>query len=269
MKARTRFPMGLMTRRRKAVCFLAGAIALLGCWIGVYGEEIVELLEGAPPVIPHEIRTDLSCRHCHMVVHVPGELHLQRNNCQQCHVSAAATEKHLMLDIDWKAFPGTWAAEAIPVPAPKVHLVNTFEGAPPVIPHSTEWAKNCADCHTAGPTSSLGSDHLQRKNCTQCHVSIATMENRRFLQVDPTAFQVYWKSDVTTLKEGRRNASMPPTVIPHEIEGMESCLECHSPDGAKGLATTHPDRASCTQCHVSSATDDNRKFMTNSLSQLK
>jgi nitrate reductase cytochrome c-type subunit len=181
----------------------------------------------------------------------------------------AETEHHLMLEMDWDAFPGTWAAIPIPGPEPEVHLAHTYEGAPPVVPHSTEWAGNCTACHTAGPTTSISPDHLERKNCTQCHVSIATIEHRQFMAMDPAAFQVEWTSPVTAFKQGRRNLSKPPTVVPHEIEGMEDCLDCHSPEDPLGMGTTHPDRASCTQCHINSATDERRKFLTSTLRTLK
>ena len=233
------------------------------------GETKVITLEGAPPTVPHVIRTDYKCQHCHLINKNPGTSHLLRNNCQQCHVSVASNEKHLLIELDWDQFEGFWEAESIEAPEPALHLVQTYEGAPPSIPHSTVWANNCVDCHKSTMDRGPATAHPDRGNCTQCHVSLAIMDSRQFLKSDPVAFQVGWTSPVTALKQGRRNPAKLPPVMPHEIEGYEDCLMCHSPEDTMGLATTHPERNSCIQCHISTATTEGRKFLTQSLTELK
>ena len=248
---------------------LSVILGLATCGIHLTGDNLKELLEGAPPVIPHTVRTEFKCQHCHQIVHRPESSHLDRKNCRQCHVSLAANENHLMLDIEWDAFPGSWEAAEIPIPPQELRVVDTYIGAPPVIPHSTAWTKDCRECHTAGPDRSFASTHLDRQNCTQCHVSLAVMESRQFLEVDPMAFQVDWTSPVTATKQGRRNPAKKPTMIPHETEGLEDCLMCHSPEDTMSMATTHPERKNCAQCHIASASDEGRKFLTQTLTELK
>jgi nitrate reductase cytochrome c-type subunit len=244
-------------------------IALAGISIGQIGLHAEEALTGAPPVIPHPVRDELNCQSCHGVLQKPGPSHLQRKNCRQCHVSLATTEQHQMLDVDWKEFEASWKAMSIPKPEPEVHIVDTYEGAPPAIPHSTEHAQNCSDCHASDLGRGLTSTHLDRQNCTQCHVSIAVMESRKFLKGDNNAFLADWVSPITSLKQGRRNPAKKPAMIPHGAIDMEDCLDCHSPDDTMGLGTTHPERNNCTQCHISSATDEDRKFLFHSLTELK
>jgi len=252
-----------------SACIPLVVACIVGSVAALDGEDNAPVLEGAPPSIPHAVRSDYKCQHCHMINNNPGTSHLLRNNCQQCHVSIATNEKHQMLEMDWDQFAGFWEAGKIEASEPVKHLTETFEGAPPAIPHSTVWASNCKDCHSSDLRKGLATSHPDRGNCTQCHVSIATMESRQFLEMDPLAFRVDWISPVTSMKQGRRNPAKLPTVIPHAIEGYEDCLMCHSPDDTMGLATTHPERKNCIQCHVTEATTEDRKFLTQSLIELK
>ena len=254
---------------RNAACVVL-AIAVGAGFVAVLnGQTNAITLQGAPPTIPHAIRSDYKCQHCHTINNNPGTSHLLRNNCLQCHVSIAANEKHQMLEMDWDQFAGYWDARPIETTLPEKGVVESYVGAPPAIPHSTTWTKNCQDCHSSNMKNGPVTSHPDRGNCTQCHVSIAVMESRQFLELDPAAFLVEWTSPVTLQKQGRRNPSLKPTVIPHEIQGYEDCLMCHSPEDTMGLATTHPERKNCIQCHVTEATTEDRKFLTQSLTELK
>jgi nitrate reductase cytochrome c-type subunit len=261
MKPGKRIPAKGSVAGPRRLLVLAGILGLTGFAITLHSENAAMELEGAPPVIPHAVRPELNCSHCHSIVHRPGSLHLARKNCQQCHVSLAANEQHLMLDIDWEAYAGTWTSTAIPEAQRAPHVVETYEGAPPSIPHSTVWANNCTDCHVDSMASEFSIDHFERKNCTQCHVSDAVLDSRQFMEVDTSPFEADWISPVTSMKQGRRNPSRKPNVIPHETEDMEDCLSCHAPDDTIGLATMHPERKNCQQCHVSTATVEGRKFL--------
>ena len=206
-------------KSHKPACISFAVAGIAGIVAALHAEEKAPALEGAPPTIPHVIRDDYKCQHCHMINNNPGTSHLLRNNCLQCHVSIATNEKHQMLEMDWDQFAGFWEAETIADPVPEKHLVETFEGAPPAIPHSTVWAENCQACHSSGLKDGLATSHPDRGNCTQCHVAIATMESRQFLELDPLAYQVEWVSPVTLMKQGRRNPAKLPPMVPHEIEG--------------------------------------------------
>lgn len=256
-------------KSRKPACVQLAIAGVAGLVAVLNGQTNAVTLQGAPPAIPHAIRSDYKCQHCHTINNNPGTSHLLRNNCLQCHVSIATNEKHQMLEMDWDQFAGYWEAESIGAPAREMDIVESYEGAPPSIPHSTTWTKNCQDCHSSNMKNGPVTSHPDRGNCTQCHVSIATMESRQFLEPDPAAFQVGWASAVTARKQARRNPAMQPTVIPHEINGYEDCLMCHSPEDTMGLATTHPERKNCIQCHVTEATTEDRKFLTQSLTELK
>ena len=52
-----------------------------------------------------------------------------------------------------------------------------------------------------------------------------------------------------------------PPPIPHGLQLRENCLSCHSGSGApKDIATTHPERVNCMQCHVANAALDNPPY---------
>lgn len=135
---------------------------------------------------------------------------------------------------------------------------RSFEGAPPVMPHSASFgqgSKTCLECHTSG--MKLGErvghprSHGPLPNCLQCHVESINREL-------PTADRV-----VNTFA-GRRPERHPerhqerapeiaaglPPQIPHTLHMRNRCLSCHGEFGYPGLRTSHPERALCVQCHV-------------------
>jgi cytochrome c-type protein NapB len=60
--------------------------------------------------------------------------------------------------------------------------------------------------------------------------------------------------------KGTRAWPQAPPTMPHRTLMREDCLSCHGPQGLFGLRTPHPDRRSCTQCHVPSAELDQHLF---------
>lgn len=65
-----------------------------------------------------------------------------------------------------------------------------------------------------------------------------------------------WGEDVPTAKEVMEAQGAPP-LIPHRISNSDegkACLACHE-EGAHGAPpTSHPERLTCTQCHIQGET---------------
>ena len=137
---------------------------------------------------------------------------------------------------------------------------RAFEGAPPTIPHpiGDGSAEACLACHERG--ARIGEalappmSHTPYTMCTQCHVVQAPR---------PFGKQVVSFVSAGSSFEGVRAAPAPhtgirgaPPQIPHASFMRERCQSCHGADGRPGLQTSHPERASCQQCHAASAIVD-------------
>ena len=134
---------------------------------------------------------------------------------------------------------------------------RAFDGAPPTIPHPVtgRGSETCLACHGEGfQVDGWGArpmPHEPYGSCTQCHVEessttpgIAGLQvGSRFEGLGPTS-------------PGLRAYAGAPPRIPHATTMRSDCLACHGPRGDVGLRTTHPERASCTQCHAPSAAFD-------------
>ncbi len=129
--------------------------------------------------------------------------------------------------------------------------LRSFEGAPPVMPHSSSYtagSKTCLDCHMEG--IQIGKKvahpmpHVTMANCTQCHVE---QENRLFdeLLVPGNNF-----SGDRPERKGISSMAGAPPVIPHGTLMRTACLSCHGEFGYAGLKTDHPSRSNCMQCHI-------------------
>ncbi|MCG8526385.1 MAG: hypothetical protein MI748_08405 [Opitutales bacterium] len=238
---------------------VAGMVPLLCCVTLLFSSENLPK-EGAPPSIPHEVRTDLSCIDCHQINKNPGVQHLARNNCLQCHVVSKTEIENSKLNLDLLKFATEWVTKPLPRPESKIHLSQTFAGAPPAIPHSTKWTQNCLECHSSSIDNAFLTSHADRQNCTQCHVSIATIEGSPFTVSADATFDVEWFSPLMEAKANRHNHSKAPTMIPHAINSRENCMDCHSPEATNRMRTTHPERKNCMQCHVPSAFINEREL---------
>ena len=126
--------------------------------------------DGAPPVMPHSaVFGDGTkvCLDCHSEGMVIGKRvahpmsHPPLTNCVQCHVESAN-----------RMFP---VGE---------ETANTFEGrpsagrgprwtpvAPPQIPHNVTMRTHCLSCHGEFGYPGIRTEHPQRSNCVQCHVT--------------------------------------------------------------------------------------------------
>ncbi|MCB9059934.1 MAG: nitrate reductase cytochrome c-type subunit [Halobacteriovoraceae bacterium] len=130
---------------------------------------------GAPPVIPHKIKTTMEggevqyCLHCHkngnfapeFNAYAPVVPHPDYMNCRQCHVAKETSSR--FSGIDWKR------------PEPKKLRNTSLPGAPPIIPHGLQLRENCASCHW-GPSAmkDIRTGHPERVNCLQCHITVKT-----------------------------------------------------------------------------------------------
>lgn len=139
--------------------------------------------EGAPPRIPHPIeqRGRPECAACHeegmrVSGHVaPAMPHDTFVSCVQCHV------------VDEAPMPGAEAALASGPPvgttfagrSASARGPRAWAGAPPAMPHSTRMRERCSSCHGTLSTG-IGSPHLGRLSCPQCHAPNAELEGVPF-----------------------------------------------------------------------------------------
>lgn len=129
---------------------------------------------------------------------------------------------------------------------------RAFYTAPPVIPHELfpASAGDCLTCHEKegqyfGKFSPV-TPHPHLTNCNQCHLPGAPA----FAEVEATPAETSWKGLESPLEGTRANIVAPPTM-PHRKFLRESCLTCHSAQSPyQSLQCPHPERTSCTQCHV-------------------
>jgi cytochrome c-type protein NapB len=135
--------------------------------------------DGAPPVAPHPLNqtTAAACLECHGHpvaiggITVPQMSHQAYENCLQCHLSAVGPtstwRSRAISQADGNSFRGK--------PSPG-YGSRAYEGAPPVMPHSTWMRQTCLSCHGPGGANSFRSPHPERHNCLQCHAPDATLD---------------------------------------------------------------------------------------------
>jgi nitrate reductase cytochrome c-type subunit len=128
---------------------------------------------------------------------------------------------------------------------------RAYPGAPPFIPHSIDSEMNrtqrCNVCHEKGGfTPKFNAyvpitPHPHFVNCMQCHV--AASDNSLFVKTQ-------WRSiQPPAIQRPALPGSPPP--MPHGLALRDQCLSCHAgPAAVTQIRTSHPERQSCTQCHV-------------------
>ncbi len=131
---------------------------------------------GAPPVIPHAVErtNDAACYACHGEGARVGDRVANRMshgllvNCMQCH-AGPPPQPFAQLEV-----PAATTFVGLPAPTSGQ---RAFDGAPPVIPHSTWMRERCLSCHggIAG-WPGLEVTHRWRTNCRQCHATSASLE---------------------------------------------------------------------------------------------
>ncbi len=134
-------------------------------------------------------------------------------------------------------------------------LLRAYEGAPPAVPHAVQQdgLLACAACHSEGlrvgakPIPQIS--HANYTLCTQCHVpkeAPLPREAERLVQsVGDSEFRGWWPQVY-----GRRAWAGAPPATPHATWMRENCTSCHGGGAKVGLASSHPWRSSCVQCHA-------------------
>ncbi len=123
-----------------------------------------------------------------------------------------------------------------------------YFGAPPAAPHEIGGDfSQCLACHGeqggAGPVT----PHPTRVLCQQCHVAAPEQ-----------ATKFRGSRFVGLTRPGRAPRIQPkgPPLIPHAVLLRENCLACHALGAREDvLATTHPERLRCQQCHIPQIAD--------------
>ena len=177
--------------------------------------------------------------------------------------------------LDFHQAPAAVPDAAQPV-SPEVKLAalqarahrRAYDGAPPTVPHpiTQDSSAVCLACHGQGLQvkdrfASKVSHPTYGGSCTQCHVSTAgafTAAEAAIFSAPPAENSC---QGTESPPNGPRAWPGAPPVIPHRTLMRTDCMSCHGPNGLFALRTPHPDRQSCTQCHVSSATNDQRQFI--------
>lgn len=129
---------------------------------------------GAPPTIPHpaEKISDQSCLACHgeglksETLRISKMSHQFLTNCTQCHVESnpQAMEATVFRENSFVGLPA-------PTGGPRA-----YEGAPPMIPHSTWMRVECMSCHGFAGQQGIRTTHPWRQNCEQCHASSSALD---------------------------------------------------------------------------------------------
>lgn len=128
--------------------------------------------DGAPPVIPHEVTSDVfrRCLYCHETGRTIGEMnapktpHPELKNCLQCHVEPMGDDTFVANDFIPYRITGS--------------LPGNNPAGPPRINHRLQLRENCAACHLGERAApAIRPRHGNRPNCTQCHVHTEVVED--------------------------------------------------------------------------------------------
>lgn len=137
--------------------------------------------------------------------------------------------------------------------------IRAYDGAPPTIPHAIEGRSTyeCLVCHEKGAVvagkRAPAMSHERHDSCTQCHVAAGGPPHDHPPPLTSSTF-----TGAAPAPGGSRAWPGAPPVIPHTTWMRSRCTSCHGVAGALGMRSTHPYRESCQQCHVPSATLDQR-----------
>jgi nitrate reductase (cytochrome), electron transfer subunit len=144
---------------------------------------------------------------------------------------------------------------------------RAYDGAPPSVPHpiTQNSSASCIACHGPGlavqDRIASRMSHAHLLDCTQCHVPaeapLTLLAQRELLE--PLAENTF----VGRIQSGPGARAWPqaPPTIPHPTFMRSDCMSCHGPLGTHALRTAHPERQSCTQCHVPDAGLDQYYFL--------
>ncbi len=134
--------------------------------------------------------------------------------------------------------------------------LRAFDGAPPVIPHTTAGLniQSCLACHRhgiqAGEMVARMMSHTYLANCTQCHVEAASP----LIGIDQVPVNTF--IGLRSRGCGTRAWAGAPPVIPHTTFMRTNCVSCHGEHGYDGCRPDHLSRSNCLQCHAPAAQFD-------------
>lgn len=137
---------------------------------------------------------------------------------------------------------------------------RAYDGAPPTIPHAIDQLAppSCLTCHEHGARiASMVAPRISHPplgSCVQCHVVAA--DPRPGVATPPAPATDF--AGLAPPRGGARAWPGAPPTIPHTTWMRDHCASCHGTLGSHGIRSTHPWRASCTQCHAPSAQLDQR-----------
>lgn len=137
---------------------------------------------GAPPTIPHVVErmSAESCMACHgqgfksESLRITKMSHQFLANCTQCHIESNPSHMTATLFRE-NTFVGLPAPSGGP---------RAFQGAPPMIPHSTWMRVDCMSCHGFASKHGIRTTHPARQNCQQCHAPTSELD-RVHLKSEP------------------------------------------------------------------------------------
>jgi nitrate reductase (cytochrome), electron transfer subunit len=164
----------------------------------------------------------------------------------------------------------------------RYRFLRAYPGAPPRIPHGLAPSEfrtgGCNTCHERGGYSQRFeayvpvTPHPEMGACLTCHVGNAQLMAIPLPNVDPSTrcrqchlapgggarwvdSTLDWKTMAwPEVKRVTRDSAPPP--IPHALEMRTNCLACHSaPSAVEEIRTSHPERANCRQCHLTTDAD--------------
>lgn len=126
---------------------------------------------------------------------------------------------------------------------PKPRPRRLYFGAPPSVPHDMGQDMNdCLLCHGDADSGAPLTPHPTRLRCRQCHVPA---------EEEKPAFRSNALVGLPAPGRAPRVQPAGPQLIPHPVVLRENCLACHAPGAREDvIATTHPERLRCRQCHV-------------------
>lgn len=137
--------------------------------------------------------------------------------------------------------------------------LRAYDGAPPMIPHPVagDATTECLACHGDGAIVegkiARAMSHARFESCTQCHAQPSGIRAETPPPLADSTFQ-----GAPSPAKGQRAWEGAPPTIPHATWMRERCESCHGVAGAHPMRSSHPERASCTQCHAPSAELDQR-----------
>ncbi len=136
---------------------------------------------------------------------------------------------------------------------------RAYEGAPPRAPHPVDGvqAAACLTCHREGlkvfDKVARPMPHPAYANCQQCHAS--EQPGRSLASMPDSVPPDNGFEGLQPPLHGPRFLPTAPPQMPHPSFMRERCTSCHGV-WADGLASSHPWRQNCRQCHTSSADAD-------------